>query len=209
VCLANSERPGGHCIAGIDLDSGEWIRPVPRDHDAVPISKCVIDGKLLTTLDIFEVELVRPRETPRFQRENRIIRDWNWSLVRRFKRSDLPKYCDRTTPILYSTTDRVSPATLERLRPEQWASLQLVAPRKLTFERDNWDPHRWRARFHDVAGNKYRLRITDASTTRRLESGTVINPSCVLTISLTKPWAPSDDSQPARCYKLVAAVIEI
>ena len=32
LCLAVSRREGGHCIAGIDIDSGEWIRPVNATH---------------------------------------------------------------------------------------------------------------------------------------------------------------------------------
>jgi hypothetical protein len=71
------------------------------------------------------------------------------------------------------------------------------------------DQHRWRARFQDAAGNEYCLKITDAKTTRRLEAGNKISNQSLLTISLTKPWAPSDGSQPERCYKLVAAVIEL
>ena len=62
VCLANSARPGGQCIAGIDLDTRQWVRPVPRDGDAVPIERCVIDNKFLSTLDIIQTqqEFVRP-----------------------------------------------------------------------------------------------------------------------------------------------------
>lgn len=32
LCLAVSRREGGNCIAGIDADSGEWIRPVNALH---------------------------------------------------------------------------------------------------------------------------------------------------------------------------------
>ena len=28
LCLANSAREGGHCIAGIDLETSQWLRPV-------------------------------------------------------------------------------------------------------------------------------------------------------------------------------------
>lgn len=209
VCLANSERPGGQCIAGIDLVTGEWIRPIPRDSDAVPTARCFIGGRWLTPLHVFDVGLVRPREPTRFQRENRIIKSWNWFLVRRFSKADLLDYCDNTTPILHSVGDRVSPRLLEGLPCEQWVSLQLVKPRRLSFERDRWDQHRWRARFLDSEGNEYSLRITDAIATRRLEAGEVISKQTVLTISLTKPWTPPDGSQPERCYKLVAAVIEL
>ncbi|HUE73266.1 MAG TPA: hypothetical protein VMP01_20480 [Pirellulaceae bacterium] len=209
VCLANSERPGGQCVAGIDLDSGEWIRPIPRDVDAIPTARCLIGGKFLTLLDIIEVDLVRPRDTPRFQRENRIIKTWDWSIVGRFRKSDLASYCDNSTPILHSTDDRVSPRVLERLSPLEWASLQLVKPRKLRFEHDYWDERRWRARLEDAAGNEYYLKITDATITRRLESGDQVSSKSLLTVSLAKPWAPRDGSKPELCYKIVAAVIEL
>ena len=209
VCLANSERPGGQCIAGIDLESGEWIRPVPRDMDAVPTAKSVVGGKLLAPLDIFEIELVRPKDIPRYQRENRIIKNWNWTIVGRFKRSHLLKLCDATTPILHTSDDRVSPDLLDALSPDQWASLQLVSPKKLTFERDYWDHHRWRARFQDSDGAEYYLKVTDAAVTRRLEGDEKISKHSLLTISLAKPWAPQDGSQPPRCYKIVANVIEL
>lgn len=136
VCLANSERPGGQCIAGIDLDTGEWIRPVPRDLDAVPTARCIIGGRLLAPLDVFEVDLARQRETARFQRENRIIKNWNWTVLGRFRKVDLLNYRDKTTPILHSVNDRVLPSVLDELPPDQWASLQLVKPRNLTFEHD-------------------------------------------------------------------------
>lgn len=209
VCLANSERPGGQCIAGIDLDSGEWIRPVPRDLDAVPTGRCIIGDRLLAPLDIFEVDLARPKETPRFQRENRIIKNWNWSIVGRLRSANLRDYCDDTSPILHSRNDRVSPRVLDRLPPEQWASLRLIKPRRLKFEHDHWDQHRWRARFEDSAGNEYYLKITEATTTRRLEGGDRVSSQSLLTVSLAKPWVPRDGSKPELCYKIVAAVIEL
>jgi hypothetical protein len=209
VCLANSQRPGGQCIAGIDLNTGEWIRPVPRDGDAVPPARCFIDGKWLEPLHVFEVDFVPPKVTPRFQRENRVIKSWAWSICGRLRRDKLLEYCDNAVPILHTTGDRVAIPTLDSLPPSQWTSLQLVRPKKVSFEHDHRDQHRWRARFQDAVGNEYSLKITDAAITRRLEAGERIGSQCILTISLTKPWAPLDGSQPLRCYKLVAAVIEI
>ncbi|HWE85912.1 MAG TPA: hypothetical protein VG267_13280 [Terracidiphilus sp.] len=34
LCLAVSRRESGNCIAGIDIDSGEWLRPVRSDDRA-------------------------------------------------------------------------------------------------------------------------------------------------------------------------------
>jgi hypothetical protein len=209
VCLANSERPGGQCIAGIDLDTREWIRPVPRDLDAVPMARCIVDDKFLAPLDIIELDYLRPREPSMYQRENRIIRSWNWRIVGRFRKADLPALCDDASPILHTASDRVPPAFLDKLPPVQWSSLQLVRPRRLRFEHDHREQHRWRARFTDAAGNEYFLPITDVGTTRRLGGGVPISPNSILTVSLSKPWTPSDCSKPTLCYKLVAAVMEL
>jgi hypothetical protein len=160
-------------------------------------------------LHVIDLELTRPKEIPRFQCENRFIKGWDWSLFGRFRKAALHKHVDQATPILHTTSDRVSPILLEKLAPEQWKSLQLVAPRKLRFENDYCDQHRWRARFEDRAGNEYYLKVTDPDVTRRLELGHKISATSVLTVSLTKPWAPANGSKPALCYKLVAAVIEL
>lgn len=208
VCLANSERPGGRCIAGIDLESGDWIRPVPRDSDAVPDSRCFIEGRFLAVLDVIEMDLVRPKDVPRYQRENRTVKNWNWSIHGRFRRADLLQYCDATSPILHSADDRVSPEVLNQLSPEQWKSLQLVRPRALQFERDYWDERRWRARFRDAPDNEYYLKVTDPAVTRRLEGGETVSRESILTVSMAKPWTPGS-SKPELCYKIVAAVIEL
>jgi hypothetical protein len=208
VCLANSERAGGQCIAGIDLDTGEWIRPVPKDSDAVPTARCFVNRSFLSPLDIMEIELVAPKEVPKYQRENRIIRKWGFSVTSRMKRSALAKYCDNTSPVLHSDDDRVATEVLEAKTPVEWASLQLVMPNSCLFEPDYWNQNRWRARFK-VGGKEYYLKITDSSTTRRLLAGEKLSKNVILTVSMTKPWAPADGSKPLMCYKLVAAVIEL
>jgi len=209
VCLANSERPGGQCIAGIDVDTGQWIRPVPRDADALRISRCIIGGKLLEPLHIFQLELDRPKEIPRFQRENRLIKNWNWSIIGRHFKAELLDYCDETSPILHSASDRVSPADLEKLPPERWQSLQLVRARRLKCEHDPRNPIRWRAHFQDRDGNEYSLPITDGAIRGRLQCGDRFGGECLLTVSLTKPWLAPNSSQAEWCYKVVAAVIEL
>ncbi len=208
VCLANAQRPGGQCIAGIDLATGQWVRPVGRDADALPMYRCMIGGKPLALLDIVEIDLAPPREIHKFQRENQIIQNWNWKLVGRSSPGDLSRYCDDIAPLFHSPDDRIPPAVLEKLPPAAWSSLQLIRPRKLSFAHDHRDPSRWRARFADAAGSIYSLKLTDAIITRRLACGERISSDCLLTVSLTKPFR-FDASQPEFCYKIVAAVIEL
>jgi len=208
ICLANSWRPGGRCIAGIDRATGAWVRPVPPDCDAIPESRCTTGATALSLLDVFDVDVALPKETPPYQRENRTLQSWSWIVRGRVKAASLEPYVDDSAPIFHNTMDRVVGVVLDQLPPREWKSLQLVRPRQIRFERDAHDPHRWRARFKDKAGTEYLLKLTDPDTTRRLESGERIGTRCLLTLSLTRPWAGIDPSMLKVCYKIVAAVID-
>jgi hypothetical protein len=208
ICLANSWRPGGRCIAGIDPQTGRWIRPVPRDADAIPEARCTIGDTALSLLDIFDVDVEQSRETPKYQRENCILKSWNWRIRGRVPAASLEPFIDDSAPLFHNTQDRVVTAALDNLAPRDWKSLQLVRPRNLRFERDAHNPQRWRARFRDKAGNEYALKMTDPDATRRLEAGERMGTCCLLTVSLTRPFA-NDDSMLKLCYKIVAAVIDL
>ncbi len=208
ICLANSWRPGGRCIAGIDPETGTWIRPVPRDTDAIPEAHCTVDGTALSLLDIFDVDLEQPGEAPKYQRENRILKNWNWVIRGRMRRASIEQFVDDSAPIFHNTQDRVVAVLLDKLAPRDWKSLQLVRPRNLRFERDAHAQQRWRVRFKDRAGNEYLLKLTDPEATRRLEAGERIDPGSLLTVSLTRPWAGQDGTMLKLCYKIVAGVIE-
>ncbi len=57
VCLANSWRPGGRCVAGIDLETGEWVRPIPKGGSAIPEDDTHFADHELVPLDVVDVEL--------------------------------------------------------------------------------------------------------------------------------------------------------
>jgi hypothetical protein len=209
VILANSKRPDGQCIGGIDLDTGDWVRPVTSSGDGIPASRCIVNGKYLKLRDILELDLARLRQIPKYQWENRLILNWKWQVKKRLKLEAVEKYVEDITPILHSQNDRVAPAVLDELSPKKWKSLQLVKPRKLRFSRHYYSPNRWVAEFQDRAGNSYSLKITDPDVTRRLENDDAISKKCLLTISMTKPWTANPAEMPPRCYKVVAAVIEL
>ena len=209
VCVANSRRPDGRCIAGIDVETGQFIRPVGPATDAIPEHRVAIDGRLIEVGDILEMELRTLGEAARFQCENRLIVDWNWRRVGQVAKSWLLDHCEDPAPVLYSKLDRVLPAAMEKLPSTSWRSLQLIRPRRLTFERDGFDQHRWRARFQDKARNEYLLRITDPLATHRLETAQPMGNNIIFLVSLTKPWKRPDGSSIAMCYKIVATVIEL
>ena len=207
--LANSKRPDGMCLAGIDLDTRQWVRPVTKTGDGIPTVRCVVNGRMLSIRDILECDLIQPRTIAQFQCENQTIRNWDWQVKRRLKASALDQFIEDLSPILHSPNDRVTTSVLEAKTPSEWKSLQLVRPRRLAFGRHYYDPNRWVADFQDADGNHYSLKITDPVITRRLEAGEKISKECLLTVSMAKPWTHNPDERPPTCYKVVAAVVEI
>jgi len=58
VCLANSYKHGGRCVAGISPSTGEWIRLRGKAPDgALDVSESLLDDGIETQLlDLIQVE---------------------------------------------------------------------------------------------------------------------------------------------------------
>src|SRR5580658_5662159 len=66
VCLANSRKLSGRCIAGKEIHKGKqigWIRPVSaREHEEVSeYERQYQDGSDPSVLDVMDIELIEPR----------------------------------------------------------------------------------------------------------------------------------------------------
>ena len=214
IIIANSFRYDGRCIAGIDADTYEVVRPVPSFGDGgVPEARCFIDGKFIQPLDVIEMDLAKaPRERPKYQRENRTIRNWEWKRLGRVRFSTLEQFVDQTSPVLHTASDRVSPVFLDKLDQDQWQSLQLIQPSRLTFNHHYFQDKRWVANFRDSKGNDYTLKIADPVVTRLLDAEKEPEKGSLLTVSLPKAWAPKptpgEEAKAPMCYKVIAAVIQ-
>ena len=100
LCLANSRKYGGACIAGKELLShsapGSWIRPISAlDHEEVSSRECGLsDGSTPQPLDIVEVPILRHR--PRdYQQENWLIDHRRpWKKLCSLPISSLPSWID-------------------------------------------------------------------------------------------------------------------
>lgn len=64
VCLANSVKLRGRCIAGLRMDGGGWIRPVSNDAPSrgalFEPQYLAQDGAEVRPLDVIETSFVRP-----------------------------------------------------------------------------------------------------------------------------------------------------
>src|SRR3989338_6767673 len=111
IILANSIKKGGHCIAGIDRQTDEWIRPVSRANRAIP----GYVAEQIKLLDIVNIPLESDRPIDRYQRENRFVASMDWEIVGRVSPIDILSYCEDDSVILHSHDDRVAPEVLEKL----------------------------------------------------------------------------------------------
>ena len=207
VCLANSPRPGGHCIAGIDLDSAQWVRPVSGfDHMAITSEMRLIDGQEPALLDILQIPLEDHGPDMGCQPENRLVKSGAWQKVGEMTPGDLLKY-RRDDPVILHNHERfVSPDLFQDLPRSEWRSLQLVHHRHVSFQPDYWD--KWRANFPDGQGYLLSLPVKDPAALAGLMAGQTVGPDCMLTVSLAGPWR-LDEATPWRCYKLVAGVVQL
>ena len=82
LCLANSRRPTGRCIAGKEVVSdgyGNWLRPVSaRDSEEISEEeRRYEDGTDPKVLDIIRILFLEPRPTI-YQTENHVIDDQDY-----------------------------------------------------------------------------------------------------------------------------------
>lgn len=89
LCLANSPKENARCIAGIDLATGQLIRPVSETQSqAIPKEWATIDGRSVQPLDVLDIPFIRGDAVVPFQKENRYCKD-GWQLHARWKADKL------------------------------------------------------------------------------------------------------------------------
>lgn len=216
VCLANSRKRGGRCVAGKELLSddcvGGWIRPVSARHDeeVSPQERCYPDGGDPQILDVIEVPLLDPRPKT-YQRENWLLDpNQQWTKAGQVTWDDLSTMIDRDEPLWingHSTPsgrdDRVPIDTATGLDN----SLRLIRVDALTVSVS--EPLRPSADFpilrgsFNYHGDDYCFRITDPeseSGSVELAYGEYAVGERYLTVSLGEPFE-------GHAYKLIATII--
>jgi hypothetical protein len=210
VCLANSYKGGGkRCIAGIDIKTGEWVRPISRGAEkAVDWNIRKVDEAEPEILDILDIPLEDSRTNEEYQPENRFLTLGKWRKISRLDPQDLLKYCEDDNVILHNHEGYVLPELLSEKASSERKSLQLIHSVNVKFNRDLYDSRKWRVVFQYGRKNYLDLKLTDVVLSDRLRKNEKISNECILTISLATPWK-RDDKTPERCYKMVAGVIEL
>jgi hypothetical protein len=216
VCLANSTKNGGKCIAGREVlgkGYGGWIRPVSARPTA-EVSHSEYRYETLgfcQLLDVVDIPLLR-HGPHGHQTENHVIdTDTHWVRAGRATWQDLADLIERPASLWLNGThtqsglnDCVSLDDTSALDN----SLALIKPEAFTLHLGTEHPGRpWakqglRGNFR-YCGVDYSLRVTDPTVDyifRSKGDGDYPANDVYLCVSLTEPF---DDN---RCHKLVAAV---
>ena len=217
VCLANSRKLNGRCVAGKEiLENGRiggWIRPVSiREGEEVSEDeRRYEDGSDPSVLDIIDVPILSPRPK-NYQQENWLLdRNRRWTQVNRVGGQALPSFTDVDETLWingHSSTrglnDRIPFSDTNRLS----TSLRLikVSPLRVNVSEpyQSTSTHPQLRGHFDYNGCSYSLRITDPDVESRvkdLDYGEYPVGERFLTISLAEPFE-------GYSYKLIAAIIK-
>lgn len=213
VCLANSRKHGGRCIAGRELDKdgriGGWIRPVNREGQAVLEYECQLqDGSEPQLLDVIDIPLWEHRPE-NHQHENWLLGPGHWSKVDKLSWGDL-KCFSETGGTLWQSYYKNDRIPFEKAKKET-SSLKMIHCGKSACGLRK-SKGQVRAVFHFGEGGRdsYDLAVTDPVIEQRYldkELGYYHLGECYLTISLGERFPPHDQEE-GYCYKLVAAIME-
>jgi hypothetical protein len=208
VCLANSKKLGAYCVAGVEQDTQDWIRPLGSgSHGAVTVSEQTLaDGTRPELLDLIEVPLERPAPQPG-QPENWELASGRWRRLGQLDNDDardLLESLAEDAPA-FGTNER-SVSVADVAAGEVACSLAVVRPERLRWTKRVWpEGTKIRAVFMH-AGGRHDLPVTDPAWLAHFahdapgDYGHVDSEEVYLVLSLGEPM--NDEH-----WKLVAGVI--
>ena len=98
ICLANSRKHAGRCIAGKRVSNGSWIRPIGsgQGHEITEVDRRYQNGESAQVFDVIAIPCVEPRPMG-FQTENVLIdTNFYWDLTRRATWDEVSKLATDT-----------------------------------------------------------------------------------------------------------------
>jgi hypothetical protein len=175
ICLANSYKEGGRCIAGVECHNGtplwndndkpRWVRPVSAD---TPHGE--IDARLtykMKLLDVVEIDVSDP--VPQgYQVENVLFNPNHIKTKGVFPLQDLDGLCDQYQPHLFGNTSK---AVTEEESEQLSESLTLikVADFQIVVKTNSLNPDKPHVRLHfGFNKTRYDLPVTDPVFMREL-----------------------------------------
>jgi len=216
VCLANSRKYSGRCVAGKEILGnriGGWLRPVSREKTGeLTIKETMYEsGGSPRLLDIIAIPMAG-LVPGSYQTENHLVAEGQWMKKGQLSPSLLQTLCDHADSLWINghhsaggLNDRMPE---EMVRERVRSSLVFVKPDHLIISVEQGPDllKKIRARFR-LRGEEYWLPVTDPVVENRyLSKDTGQYPAhakdIYLTVSIGEPFE-------GYCYKLVAGIINL
>jgi hypothetical protein len=215
ICLADSRKTSGRCVAGKDID-GNWLRPVSNTlhGELSETDRRFQDGTFPQLLDKLSIAMLRPAPHD-YQIENHLIDDhFYWVKAGSINFNDLSRLVDHPTDIFldgHSSSNGENDRVPLNLANNLNKSLILIKPSRssltisIAIEGANFNNGKRKVRANFTYNNKrYKIAITDPLIERKylsLNDGIYkVEEDAYMCISLGEPFGE-------YTYKLVASVI--
>lgn len=210
LLLAKSKKHYNYCIAGKDINTGEWIRLISEDntiHNAIkPTDLIYEDNTEAEILDVIRVMVkeIKNENKILYQPENYILDD-RYYLLKLEERNlnDLNNITDDVDKIFFNTSNSISRNDLEVI--ENVNSLVLIEPEIVKVKRKN-DTDLWaNVKYNGEWYNS--LTIKDISFTEKYYND-ITNDYNGRNFYGVKLVISLGEEYKGKHYKLIAAVIE-
>lgn len=202
ICFANSFKHEGRCIAGIDLTSKEWVRPIGDGTEGAIGSERLINSAEPELLDILEIPLGSDADDFGCQPENKVLQNGQWHKIGKITKEEALKYTEVTNRLLHNFEKSVPASEFNsNIRRADWKSLQLIRAQKAFFNENPWGKTECSFQY---SGHFYSLKAPCPEADNHINSRI----DCILTISMGGPYR-RDKSGPLRCWKMIAGVIQL
>lgn len=207
VILAKSAKHSNYCVAGMELSTNKWIRPISHDktiEDAVTAAELTYSDN--TEAQIFDVVEIDFEDTPaqnKIQPENSFFKNSTWKKFGSWNLSDVEKFCgfDSTDLIFYDTSRRLELSTLENVNRQKSLLILPIENISIVTEIRN-DEKKIQANFSYGGVNYERFSVGDIALREKFSDKPCGNffvaEKAVATFSLTNPYKDN------RCYKMIA-----
>jgi hypothetical protein len=209
LCLANSYKTGGRCVAGIDIGSGKWVRPVSTQNSGELLSESSIveteaARRFIRPFDV--VDIGNPIKCPIPGQPENVERGTNkWTLLEEVHRSTALKFVQREGLLIYGNYDRIDAKLSEHVQK----SLTIIKVTNPSFQINSYGKLRGRFVF---SGKHYDFSVTDDAPWTNDAKIQPINQNTgdwLLTISLGVPWSPPNSTRNPEMYKLIAGAFKL
>lgn len=193
LCLANSKKEGERCIAGIDVRTGQWVRPVSRQtpKGEVPLRERQVNGQEPQPLDLIQMDLAHDGPTGFdycHAKENRWIEARPWAKLSVAGINDLQRYLCNSARILHSHAKYTRPDIIGAKPLVERTTLELRKVQRIGFDQSGG---KWKATLATAEGIELRgISVTDCVLTEQLNAQTFIGQQGYAVISLGVPWVP-------------------